>query len=43
MGPGRRKNMVKITKTFKVKANTFRKLDDPFENGKSKNMFSMLR
>lgn len=25
-----------ITKTFKVKANTFRKLDDPFENGKSK-------
>lgn len=28
--------MDKITKTFKVKANTFRKLDDPFENGKSK-------
>lgn len=28
--------MMKITKTFKVKANTFRKLDDPFENGKSK-------
>lgn len=28
--------MNKITKTFKVKANTFRKLDDPFENGKSK-------
>lgn len=25
-----------ITKTFKVKANSFRKLDDPFENGKSK-------
>lgn len=25
-----------ITKTFKVKGNTFRKLDDPFENGKSK-------
>lgn len=25
-----------ITKTFKVKANTFRKLDDPFENGKSR-------
>lgn len=25
-----------ITKTFKVQANTFRKLDDPFENGKSK-------
>ncbi len=30
------KNMDKITKTFKVKASTFRKLDDPFENGKSK-------
>ena len=30
------KYMMKITKTFKVKANTFRKLDDPFENGKSK-------
>lgn len=28
--------MFKITKTFKVKASTFRKLDDPFENGKSK-------
>ena len=25
-----------ITKTFKVKPSTFRKLDDPFENGKSK-------
>lgn len=25
-----------ITKTFKVKASTFRKLDDPFENGASK-------
>ena len=25
-----------ITKTFKVKASTFRKLDDPFENGLSK-------
>lgn len=25
-----------ITKTFKVKANTFRKLEDPFDNGKSK-------
>lgn len=25
-----------ITKTFKVKASTFRKLDDPFENGPSK-------
>lgn len=25
-----------ITKTFKIKGNTFRKLDDPFENGKSK-------
>ncbi len=28
--------MNKLQKTFKVKANTFRKLDDPFENGKSK-------
>ena len=25
-----------IRKTFRVKANTFRRLDDPFENGKSK-------
>ena len=25
-----------ITKTMKVKQNSFRKLDDPFENGKSK-------
>lgn len=25
-----------ITKTMKVKQSSFRKLDDPFENGKSK-------
>jgi hypothetical protein len=31
-----RKEIIMITKTFKVKASTFRKLDDPFENGKSK-------
>ena len=31
-----RKEIIMITKTFKVKANTFRRLDDPFENGKSK-------
>lgn len=37
----REKETNMITKTFKVKANTFRKLDDPFENGKSKNMYFM--
>ena len=30
-----------ITKTFKVKGNTFRKLDDPFENGKYKAPLAM--
>lgn len=35
MGLSRKENFM-ITKTFKVKGNTFRKLDDPFENGKSK-------
>ena len=35
MGVSRKENSM-IKKTFKVNANSFRKLDDPFENGKSK-------
>lgn len=31
-----RKEKIMITKTFKVQESSFRKLDDPFENGKSK-------
>lgn len=30
-----------LKKTMRVQENSFRKLDDPFENGKSKNTFSM--